>query len=334
MARIRSVHPGLFTDEVFVTLSPAAQVFWIGLWCEADDHGVFEWKPVTLKMRIIPAAETGAEPLLQELAEKGLIRRYEADGRSYGAVRNFCRHQRPKAPKYLHPVTAEIGRFIALEPGEDGGPVSFQRDLTAAERKRRQRQRERDKGGTGHGQNGTCHGSAVTDTEMSRQMEDGGEEKKDTQQRSTQSPRDRAWFDRLEAALREAAGLQNDPSPSLADLSPILGLIDSGIDLESHILPVVRAAARGGKKGRSWRFYVPIVQDALQSRIAASSIVVPQAGAPAKTTMSDEDWDKAVVSYKRTRHWLFGKISLPPDDPETIVPTSVLVRHGYRRVAA
>ena len=55
MARIRSVHPALFTDESFVSLSDSAQIFWVGLWCEADDQGVFEWKPLTLKMRTRPA---------------------------------------------------------------------------------------------------------------------------------------------------------------------------------------------------------------------------------------------------------------------------------------
>ena len=31
MARIRSIHPGLFTDEKFVVLSEPAQVFFMGL---------------------------------------------------------------------------------------------------------------------------------------------------------------------------------------------------------------------------------------------------------------------------------------------------------------
>lgn len=32
MARIRSVHPGLYTDEAFMTLSMAARVLIVGLW--------------------------------------------------------------------------------------------------------------------------------------------------------------------------------------------------------------------------------------------------------------------------------------------------------------
>jgi hypothetical protein len=49
MSRIRSIHPGFFADETFVMLSPLARLFWIGLLTEADDQGIFEWKPVTLK---------------------------------------------------------------------------------------------------------------------------------------------------------------------------------------------------------------------------------------------------------------------------------------------
>ncbi|GJD73116.1 hypothetical protein [Methylobacterium goesingense] len=103
MSRIRSIHPGLFTDEAFVSLSAPAQVLWIGLWCEADDQGVFEWKPLTLKMRLMPASTESVEPLLQELLDAGCICRFE-EGRPYGVVRNFVKHQRPKSPKVVHPL--------------------------------------------------------------------------------------------------------------------------------------------------------------------------------------------------------------------------------------
>ncbi len=41
MARIRSIHPGLFTDEAFMALSLLARVVLPGLWTECDDQGVF-----------------------------------------------------------------------------------------------------------------------------------------------------------------------------------------------------------------------------------------------------------------------------------------------------
>lgn len=147
MARIRSIHPGLFSDEVFVALSAQAQVFWIGLLCDADDRGIFEWKPVSLKMRILPAAVSDVSCLLEELEAHKLIRRYESGGATYGAIRNFCRYQRPKWPKAAHPITAEIRAFTAVDGKAEGGAMSFSNDPTAAERQRRKRDRNRNEAG-------------------------------------------------------------------------------------------------------------------------------------------------------------------------------------------
>ena len=67
MARIRSVHPGFFTDEDLVGTSLPARLLFIGLGIEADDKGIFEWKPITIKMRIFPADNVDVEALLSEL---------------------------------------------------------------------------------------------------------------------------------------------------------------------------------------------------------------------------------------------------------------------------
>lgn len=114
MARIRSVHPGLFTDEAFVSLSSDAQIFLVGLWTECDDQGVFEWKPVTLRMRLRPAKDGPIDAILSELEVAKTIARYELDGRQYGAVRNFRKYQRPKKPNCIHPTTEEIRTYVAL----------------------------------------------------------------------------------------------------------------------------------------------------------------------------------------------------------------------------
>jgi len=100
MPRIRSVHPGLFTDEAFVTLSMSARVFLIGVWTEADDHGVFEWKPISLKMRLFAADNIDAVAVLEELVTADQVRKVEHEGKPYGIVRNFCKWQRPKNPAY------------------------------------------------------------------------------------------------------------------------------------------------------------------------------------------------------------------------------------------
>lgn len=120
MSRIRSIHPGLWTDEEFVTLSAFARLLFVGLWNECDDKGTFEWKPLTLKMRILPADNIDVASLLAEITAAGCIRQYEIDGRSYGAVRNFCRFQRPKKPNDVHPATTEILHYVGKEkPSSD-----------------------------------------------------------------------------------------------------------------------------------------------------------------------------------------------------------------------
>lgn len=111
MSRIRSIHPGLWTDEAFVGLSPCARLLFIGIWNECDDKGLFVWSPLKLKMRIMPADNIDAAALLAEIEETGQIRKYEIDGKVYGAVRNFGKFQRPKKPNTVHPSTSEILAF-------------------------------------------------------------------------------------------------------------------------------------------------------------------------------------------------------------------------------
>jgi hypothetical protein len=113
MARIRSIHPALFTDEAFAGLSMAARVLLLGLWTEADDQGVFDWKPITIKMRIMPVDNVDVPSLLIELEDADVIRGFVQDSKSFGAIRNFCKFQRPKTPKYRTLKSAEIRNYVA-----------------------------------------------------------------------------------------------------------------------------------------------------------------------------------------------------------------------------
>lgn len=116
MARIRSVHPGLWTDEEFVALPMEARLFLIGLWGESDDYGLFEWKPVGLKMRIAPADNIDASAVLAALVSHRFIVKIEREGRPIGVVRNFRKFQRPKNPSApITAVDAEIAAIIALK---------------------------------------------------------------------------------------------------------------------------------------------------------------------------------------------------------------------------
>jgi hypothetical protein len=120
----------------------------MGIWNECDDSGSFEWSPLKLKMRILPADNIDAKALLEQIEAAGGVMRYEVGGRHYGAVRNFCQFQRPKKPNSIHPQTAEVRAFVGTEARSmrDGsGPVDHQ---------------------------------LPTGGEKARQMEDGGRKKK------------------------------------------------------------------------------------------------------------------------------------------------------------
>lgn len=112
MSRIRSIHPGLWTDERFVSASAMARLLFMGIWNECDDYGSFEWSPLKLKMRILPADAADAAELLSELEEAGSVMRYDVDGKTYGAVRNFCQYQRPKKPNSTYPQTDEVRKWV------------------------------------------------------------------------------------------------------------------------------------------------------------------------------------------------------------------------------
>lgn len=129
MARIRSVHPGLWTDEAFVCASPLARLLFIGIWNECDDMGSFEWSPLKLKMRILPADNADVNELLAELEANDCVRRYQVGGKTYGAVRNFSRFQRPKKPNSVYPQTSEVRNYTGTDqPSHDDGsePVPHQ----------------------------------------------------------------------------------------------------------------------------------------------------------------------------------------------------------------
>ena len=112
MPRIRSNHPSRWTDEEFVNCSAMARLLLLGIENDADDYGVFEWKPLTLKMRILPADNCEVVGLLDELAANNKVQRFEFDGKSYGAIRNFCKFQSPQKPKQWHPLPKRLYAYV------------------------------------------------------------------------------------------------------------------------------------------------------------------------------------------------------------------------------
>lgn len=84
-----------------------------------------------------------------------------------------------------------------------------------------------------------------------------------------------AGADFLETELRKAAGWQNEPAPMLAVTGEIQSLIDNGADLETDVIPIVRALAPKAQSRTSWRYFVSAIARARDQRVAAATIVSP-----------------------------------------------------------
>lgn len=122
MARIRSTHYGQWSDEDFVALSFPARILTLALRNIADDHGIFEWKPLTIKMQLLPADNVDVADLLSEMVANNIVIEFDTEGKRYGAIRNFMKWQRPKKPSYQHPCTELILEYVgakAAVPGTD-----------------------------------------------------------------------------------------------------------------------------------------------------------------------------------------------------------------------
>lgn len=127
MPRIRSIHPEFWTDEDIVEASAFARLLLIGLGIQADDKGIFPWKPKTLKMRCLPGDDVDVSELLVELEGLGLIMSYEMEGKKWGAIKNFRKHQRPKSPNDLHPITEKARAYVGLiseKKADEDTPIS------------------------------------------------------------------------------------------------------------------------------------------------------------------------------------------------------------------
>ena len=110
-----------------MALSAHARLLFIGLWNEAFDDGVFEWKPLTLKARLFPVDAVSVDELLAEVEAVDFIRpAYSSDGeKRIGLIRNFQKFQRPKKPNSSGMLPDEWRGYVGLKP-DSSEPVPNQ----------------------------------------------------------------------------------------------------------------------------------------------------------------------------------------------------------------
>jgi len=97
MARIRTVKPEFFVHEALfdaeIECGLPLRLAFAGLWTQADREGRFRWRPRALKTGILPYDEVDFAGVLEALENYGFVRSYQADGKRYGHIPSWRRHQ-------------------------------------------------------------------------------------------------------------------------------------------------------------------------------------------------------------------------------------------------
>lgn len=99
--RIRTIKPEMWQDEAFGTLSSHARLLFIGLITMADDEGRLRAMPSAIVGHVFPYDEmkpSKLKALLEEVANRGLIVQYEAQGVPYVCLPGWSKHQKINRP--------------------------------------------------------------------------------------------------------------------------------------------------------------------------------------------------------------------------------------------
>lgn len=109
MARIRTIKPEYWEDEIIASWSPWARLLFICCWNHADDTGVLPWSPAGLRAKAFPHDDHTLEAVqgfMDEIVSSGRITPYSVSGQGFAYVWNFRNHQkinRPSSAKYPQP---------------------------------------------------------------------------------------------------------------------------------------------------------------------------------------------------------------------------------------
>lgn len=127
--RIRQVRPEFWKDDVMADLPPEVRLFYIGLWCVADDAGWIEWNTATIAADLFPyAGRRGREGNVDRWASS-----LEGVGR---IVRHGCGCvQIPKLPEHQknggNRVTTAWDRHLVHTSTDKSGPIPNDTDESA-----------------------------------------------------------------------------------------------------------------------------------------------------------------------------------------------------------
>jgi hypothetical protein len=97
MARIRAVKPELFRHESLFEAEQECQLplrlAFIGLFACCDREGRFRWRPRQLKLDVLPYDSIDFSRVLDALATRSFLVKYEVAGEVYGCIPSWKKHQ-------------------------------------------------------------------------------------------------------------------------------------------------------------------------------------------------------------------------------------------------
>jgi hypothetical protein len=102
--RIRSIRPEFWSSEDVAALDWEARLVFIGLWNYVDDNGVGRDSDRLIIAALFPLEDNLTEVSLRvhgalnALQRKGMLERYEADGRRLLYIPTFSKYQKPNRP--------------------------------------------------------------------------------------------------------------------------------------------------------------------------------------------------------------------------------------------
>ncbi|KQU96797.1 hypothetical protein ASD00_18280 [Ensifer sp. Root31] len=128
-------------------------------------------------------------------------------------------------------------------------------------------------------------------------------------------------FDDLQSKLIDAAGDNGIQPHGAFVVGPIVELITAGVDLETDILPVIRArVARMSRPAGSWSYFIPAIREAYERRVAAGKGLTP----PPQLSTADEDWSRRLRFARKQRLWSASELGPAPGQPGCRVPAHLL----------
>lgn len=299
MARIRSIHPGLASDEAYMSMSMAAKAAWPLLWTECDDHGIFEWKPIVLKARIFPADNVDFAAVLEEYEALGCIRRADIGGKCHGFIRNFCRYQRPKNPSYRFDLDPALTEFVGLKSsGADNATPTLPQPSPSTPEIPPQRKEE-----GGRGDRKEEPASAAS---------------------SPRSPKMPGLTD-MERRIVGVLHAANVEVASFPDVGHAALWQAQGFDPEI-CAAIVGESVKRGKAVRRLSWFDERIREAHEKRAPAPT--------PKDAIVSADQWELFVSRHRDAPgKWPQRMLGPSPDEVGCKAPPDVLERHGWRKAA-